>query len=103
MHGSLGLSGQVGRRPASGDMGQSERKESGGPSGRLRSLAALLPTVPEIRYLLARLLLRPQSEPALSWRGRPGDEDTKPKPAPLTTAVKIKRNWSTRACPQLGD
>ena len=40
-------------------MGQSERKESGGPSGRLMSLAALLPTVPEIRYLLARLLLRP--------------------------------------------
>src|SRR5215211_3386423 len=40
-------------------MGQSERKESGGPSGRLRSLTALLPTVPEIRYLLARVLLRP--------------------------------------------
>ena len=40
-------------------MGQSERKESSGPSGRLMSLAALLPTVPEIRYLLARLLLRP--------------------------------------------
>ena len=40
-------------------MGQSERKESGGPSGRLRSLTALLPSVPEIRYLLARVLLRP--------------------------------------------
>jgi hypothetical protein len=40
-------------------MGQSERKESGSPSGRLMSLAALLPTVPEIRYLLARLRLRP--------------------------------------------
>lgn len=40
-------------------MGQSERKESGGSSGRLMSLTALLPTVPEIRYLLARLLLRP--------------------------------------------
>jgi hypothetical protein len=40
-------------------MGQSERKESSGPSGRLMSLTALLPTVPEIRYLLARLLLRP--------------------------------------------
>ena len=40
-------------------MGQSERKESGGPSGRLMSLTALLPTVPEIRYLLARVLLRP--------------------------------------------
>src|SRR3954452_5531958 len=53
------LPGPVGRRPASGDMGQSERKESGGPSGRLMSLAALMPTVPEIRYLLARLLLRP--------------------------------------------
>ena len=40
-------------------MGQSERKESGCSSGRLISLAALLPTVPEIRYLLARVLLRP--------------------------------------------
>ena len=40
-------------------MGQSERKESSGPSGRLRSLTALLPSVPEIRYLLARVLLRP--------------------------------------------
>ncbi len=38
-------------------MGQSERKESGGR--RLMSLAALLPSVPEIRSLLARLLLRP--------------------------------------------
>src|SRR3954453_793967 len=53
------LPGPVGRRPASGDMGQSERKESGGPSGRLMSLAALLPSVPEIRSLLARRLLRP--------------------------------------------
>src|SRR3954466_14157932 len=40
-------------------MGQSERKESSGPSGRLMSLTALLPTVPEIRYLLARLRLKP--------------------------------------------
>jgi len=40
-------------------MGQSERKESGHPSGRPMSLTALLPTVPEIRYLLARLRLRP--------------------------------------------
>jgi hypothetical protein len=39
-------------------MGQSERKESGG-GRRLKSLAALLPSVPEIRSLLARLLLRP--------------------------------------------
>lgn len=39
-------------------MGQSERKESGG-GRRLMSLAALLPSVPEIRSLLARLLLRP--------------------------------------------
>src|SRR3954463_4117935 len=53
------LPGPVGGRPASGDLGQSERKESSGPSGRLRSLTALLPSVPEIRYLLARVLLRP--------------------------------------------
>ncbi len=53
------LPGPIGRQPASGDLGQSERKESSGPSGRLRSLTALLPSVPEIRYLLARLLLRP--------------------------------------------
>ena len=40
-------------------MGQSERKESGSPGCRLMRVTALLPSVPEIRYLLARLLLRP--------------------------------------------
>jgi hypothetical protein len=56
-------------------MGQSERKESGGPSGRLMSLAALLPTVPEIRYLLARLRLRPprRARFVMAWSlWRPG-------------------------------
>src|SRR3954468_17078095 len=59
MPGGGSLPGPVGRRPAPSHVGQSERKGSGGPSGRLMSLAALLPTVPEIRYLLARVLLRP--------------------------------------------
>src|SRR4029453_13091296 len=57
--GGSSLPGPVGCRPASGDLGQSERKASSGPSGRLMSLTALLPTVREIRYLLARVLLRP--------------------------------------------
>ena len=53
-------------------MGQSERKESGSSgrvSGRLMSLAALLPSVPEIRSLLARLLLRPPVRPRfiMAW------------------------------------
>src|SRR5215217_4324992 len=38
----------------------------------------------------------PQSEPALSWPGLSGDEGTKPKLQPLTTAAKPKRNCSTR-------
>jgi len=37
---------------------QTEQKESGG-NRRLTTLAALVPSVPEIRYLLARLLLKP--------------------------------------------
>ena len=60
------------------------------------SLAALLPTVPEIRYLLARLLLRPPIRARFIMAWSTGDEDTKPKPPPLTTAVKLKRNCSTR-------
>src|SRR3954471_10974003 len=60
------------------------------------SLAALLPTVPEIAIFWPDFCSGPQSEPALSWPGRSGDEDTKPKPPPLTTAVKLKRNCSTR-------
>src|SRR5215218_3338549 len=37
----------------------------------------------------------PRSEPASSWRGRSGDDSIKPRPRPLTTAVKLKRNCST--------
>src|SRR3954466_12010272 len=63
------LPGPVGGRPASGDLGQSERKESSGSSGRLRSLTALLPSVPEIRYLLARVLSGPRIGPRfiMAW------------------------------------
>src|SRR3954463_7404200 len=95
------LPGPVGRRPASGDLGQSERKESSGPSGRLRSLTALLPSVPEIRYLLARVSSGHRSKPASSWPGRSGDDSTKPRPPPLTTAVKLKHNCSTRRAAML--
>jgi hypothetical protein len=38
---------------------QTERNESGSSNRRLTAMAALLPSVPEIRYLLARLMLRP--------------------------------------------
>src|SRR3954447_12509026 len=67
-----------------GDMGQSERKESGCSSGRLMSLTALLPTVPEIRYLLARVLLRPPIRTRFIMAWSPGDDSTKPRPPPLT-------------------
>src|SRR3954447_1212624 len=94
--GGCSLPGPIGRQPASGDLGQSERKESSGPSGRLRSLTALLPSVPEIRYLLARVLLRPPVRTRFIMACRSGDEDTKPKPPLLTTAVKLKRNCNIR-------
>jgi hypothetical protein len=37
-------------------LGQTERTESGGANRRLTAIAALLPSVPEIRYLLAKLM-----------------------------------------------
>jgi hypothetical protein len=40
-------------------MEQTERNESGKINRRLTIMQALVPTVPEIRYLLARLLLQP--------------------------------------------
>jgi hypothetical protein len=40
-------------------MEQSERNESGHTNRRLTLLCALVPSVPEIRALLAQLLLRP--------------------------------------------
>jgi hypothetical protein len=40
-------------------MEQTERNESKGANRRLTIMTALVPSVPEIRYLLARLLLRP--------------------------------------------
>src|SRR3954466_179170 len=69
VHGGCSLPGPVGGRPASGDLGQSERKESGGSSSRLMSLTALLRRGPETRYLLARVLLRPPVGPRfiMAW------------------------------------
>jgi hypothetical protein len=48
---------------------QTERNESGAPNRRLAAMTALLPSVPEIRYLLARLLLAPPVTATfvLSW------------------------------------
>ena len=40
-------------------MEQTERKESKHTNRRLIRMAALVPSVPEIRYLLARLVLSP--------------------------------------------
>ena len=43
-------------------MEQTERKESGGDNRRLIRMAALVPSVPEIRYLLARMLIFPPTQ-----------------------------------------
>jgi hypothetical protein len=43
-------------------MGQTERNESERANRRLIRMAALVPSVPEIRYLLARLLIRPPTQ-----------------------------------------
>ena len=40
-------------------MEQTERNESEQPNRRLIRMAALVPSVPEIRYLLARILIFP--------------------------------------------
>src|SRR4051812_29049667 len=51
------------------ELRQTERNESGRSGRSLTSLGALLPTVPEIRYLLARLLLTSPTRPAfiMAW------------------------------------
>ncbi len=56
-------------------MGQTERNESGQANRRLIRMAALVPSVPEIRYLLARLTIRlPTHKPFIVawslWRRR---------------------------------
>lgn len=43
-------------------MEQTERNESKGANRRLIRMAALVPSVPEIRYLLARLLIFPPTQ-----------------------------------------
>jgi hypothetical protein len=43
-------------------MEQTERNESGRDNRRLIRMAALVPSVPEIRYLLARLLIHPRTQ-----------------------------------------
>jgi hypothetical protein len=50
-------------------MGQTERNESEQPNRRLIRMAALVPSVPEIRYLLARRLSHPSTHKPfiLAW------------------------------------
>src|SRR4051812_9420929 len=69
VHGRRCASGEVGRRSAPIRFRQTERNESGRSGRSLTSLGALLPTVPEIRYLLARLLLTSPTRPAfiMAW------------------------------------
>lgn len=43
-------------------MEQTERNESKGANRRLIRMAALVPSVPEIRYLLARILIFPPTQ-----------------------------------------
>ena len=94
--GGRGLPGPVGRRPTPSHVGQSERKESGGPSGRLMSLAALLPTVPEIRYLLARLLLRPPIRTRFIMAWSIWRRQHQAKAAAAHYRRQVKRNCSIR-------
>ncbi|RWX60133.1 hypothetical protein EOA24_33940 [Mesorhizobium sp. M2A.F.Ca.ET.039.01.1.1] len=56
-------------------MGQTERNESKGANRRLIRMTALVPSVPEIRYLLARILIfSPTQKPFIIawslWRRR---------------------------------
>jgi hypothetical protein len=56
-HGRRSLSRQIGRRPQAIGFRQSKRKESDERSSRLNRIKSLIPSVQEIRALLARLLL----------------------------------------------
>ena len=69
VHGRPGFPLQAVGRPSSQRLGQTERKESTQPNRRLIRVAALVPSVPEIRYLLARLLIRPSTRKPfiLAW------------------------------------
>lgn len=58
-HGRRRILRQAGRLLAPRRLEQTERNESNRGHRRLNSMVALVPTMPEIRYLLARLLLRP--------------------------------------------
>jgi hypothetical protein len=50
-------------------MEQTERNESKGANRRLIRMAALVPSVPEIRYLLARVLIFPPTQKSfiIAW------------------------------------
>ena len=50
-------------------MEQTERNESISPNRRLTRMIALVPSVPEIRYLLARLLFKPSpiAKSIIAW------------------------------------
>jgi hypothetical protein len=59
VHGIIRFACQTGRRFAPIHLAPTERNESGSPNRRMTAMAALLPSVPEIRYILVRLMLRP--------------------------------------------
>src|SRR4051812_27863212 len=95
VHGRRCASGEVGRRSAPIRFRQTERNESGRSGRSLTSLGALLPTVPEIRYLVS--CSRAPPDPPSSWHGRSGADGTKPTLNKDTTAAGTKCNCSIRA------
>ena len=52
--------------------------------------AVLVPSVPEIRYLLARILIRPATRRTSPWLGPYGDDDIRPT-LPVDGEVKLPR------------
>lgn len=76
-------------------MEQTERNESKGTNRRLIRMAALVPSVPEIRYLLARTPHLPTDTKALHHRLVAGDDDIRPQPRSHTTNGVYMRNCST--------
>ena len=67
-----------------------QRRTEASAINNVESLITL--TVNEFRRLFVALLLRRCTRSPTSWPGRPGGENTKPEPAPATTANNINNN-----------